>query len=586
MCMTCFRRMFRRVKSRKPPVSRDADALRHQSFLAHQALILVGLLAVLALGAGGTAQAASQDPRVIVSLTFDDGYAEHVAAARLLTANGLRGTFFIPSGFVGTDGYMTVDDLRSLGRDGHEIGGHTVTHPHLTTMSRDEALRQICNDRANLTGWGFSVTSFAYPFAATDAQAEDAAKTCGYNSARGLDDVRTRFSCPDCDYAETLPPANYFHTAAPQDAHNTWTLQDLKDTVTNAMPGGGWVQETFHRIGPNSADPLNVSQDVFDAFIVWLAHLQATGVVNVRTVHEVIGGTERPLVPAAPAPLPAAGVNMLKNPGLEESTKDGPACWQIDSYGVNSSALTTTSPGHSGAAAATLTVSDFGSGDVKIMPSMDLGQCSPTTTAGHAYSLKGWYKSTASARMTVFYRTGLGFWHFWCDSPDFPPATEYKHAEWTTPALPEGASAVSFGLSLSSNGAITSDDYEMYDLGVPAAQGSAAPAPPATGGVFGDHLYDGMAWLEGLAVLAVAARVYYVIPRPRIRWHAKTRDVAEADRGRHKHLPAGDGLRPVVSRRNLTLEGPHGLARSSETNNHLSPGTGTSARSRTRSNGR
>ena len=46
---------------------------------------------------------------------------------------------------------------------GHEIGGHSVTHPDLTTLPSDEAKRQICDDRVNLTNWGFRVTSLAYP---------------------------------------------------------------------------------------------------------------------------------------------------------------------------------------------------------------------------------------------------------------------------------------------------------------------------------------------------------------------------------------------------------------------------------------
>lgn len=500
-----------------------------------RAVILLGLMAALALAEVGRGQASPAAPRVVVSLTFDDGYVDHVGAARLLTDHGLRGTFFVPSGFIGSAGYMTVADLQSLARDGHEIGGHTVTHPPLPQVSRGEAMRQVCNDRANLAGWGFAPTSFAYPYAATGPVAEDVTRACGYNSARGLDGVRTRFGCPECRSAETLPPVNAFHTAAPADVHNTWTLQDLKDTVSNALPEGGWVQETFHRVGPDASDDLNVSPEIFSEFIAWLAQAQAARLISVRTVHEVIGGTSQPLVSASPAPAPAPGANMLPNPGLEEQTADGPRCWQSDSYGMNTSTLTTTAPGRTGAAAGRLTVSNFRSGDAKALTRMDLGECSPAAEAGHAYSLKAWYKSTGPSHLTVFYRTGVGFWEFWCQSPEFPSSSEYSHAEWTTPVLPEGATAVSFGLSLSANGVITSDDYAMYDSGVSPAPGPAAvipaPGPATTASAAGvDHLYDGMGWLAAIAVLGIAARTYYAAAR--LGTHHRALHVRKRDDGK------------------------------------------------------
>ncbi len=58
---------------------------------------------------------------------------------------------------------MTTAQLRQLQGDGHEIGGHTLTHPHLPALSVDERRRQVCDDRASLLGQGFAVRSFASP---------------------------------------------------------------------------------------------------------------------------------------------------------------------------------------------------------------------------------------------------------------------------------------------------------------------------------------------------------------------------------------------------------------------------------------
>ncbi|MDR0345974.1 MAG: polysaccharide deacetylase family protein, partial [Nocardiopsaceae bacterium] len=81
------------------------------------------------LAAGRQAAARSGHPgRTVVSLTFDDGDADQLTAARILHAHGMAGTFYIITGAVGTPGYLTVAQLRELARAGNEIGGHTVSH--------------------------------------------------------------------------------------------------------------------------------------------------------------------------------------------------------------------------------------------------------------------------------------------------------------------------------------------------------------------------------------------------------------------------------------------------------------------------
>ena len=138
--------------------------------LSSAAFLLAGLLSALLPGT-----AAAQLPQTVVSITFDDGNADQLPAAQTLHAAGMKGTFYIPSGFVDAPDYLTRADLNTIAGMGHEIGGHIVTHPDLTTLPSDEAKRQICDDRVNLTNWGFRVTSFAYPFAAATAATESLA---------------------------------------------------------------------------------------------------------------------------------------------------------------------------------------------------------------------------------------------------------------------------------------------------------------------------------------------------------------------------------------------------------------------------
>ena len=303
--------------------------------LLRRAKSLVTVTAALALAVAGLAMsppAAHAAAPTVVSLTFDDGHADQLAAAQTMNSLGLKGTFYVTSGVVNTPNYFTLAQVQALAAAGHEIGGHTVTHPDLTTLPSDEATRQVCNDRVNLSNWGFRVTSFAHPFAAANASTEAIVRNCGYNSARGLGDIRTRFSCGTCAVGESMPPADPYYTTAPDQVENTWTLADLQRSVTQAENGaGGWVQLTFHHIANNPSDPITTSPTVFNQFATWLKTRPAT--TTVKTVDQVIGGTLKPLVSGPAVPPPGTG-NLVKNPGFETLTNGAPQCWQQGGYGT------------------------------------------------------------------------------------------------------------------------------------------------------------------------------------------------------------------------------------------------------------
>ncbi|MFH5880295.1 polysaccharide deacetylase family protein [Arthrobacter sp. NA-172] len=433
----------------------------------------VVVLAFTGVTAGITAPAAQAANPTVVTLTFDDANADQLNAAQTMQGLGLVGTFFTPSGFLNNPNYMTTSDLQGLVASGNEIGGHTVTHPDLVNLPADEATRQICNDRVNLSNMGFSVTSFAYPFASENASVQTIVKNCGFNTARGLGDIQTRFGCAGCPVAESIPPANAYLTAAPDEVDNTWTLADLQKAVTQAEPAGGWVQLTFHHISATSTDPLNITPTLFSQFATWLKARPAT--TTVKTVNQVIGGTVKPLVSGPQAPPQGTG-NLIKNPSLETQQNGIPQCWAAGGYGANTSAFAVVSPGHTGNVAEKLTVTGYVDGDAKLLPALDLGGCSPTATAGHSYNIGAWYTSSTNTQFELYYRIGLGSWKYWTSSPWFGAATTYQKATWTTPALPAGANGISFGLNLFSNGTITTDDYEMFDVAT-----VTPPPPPAAG---------------------------------------------------------------------------------------------------------
>jgi putative cell wall-binding protein len=456
------------------------------------------LLAVLGsfgavVGMALPAQAATP---TVVSVTFDDGNADQLAAAQVMKDKGLKGTFYIISGVVGQPNYLTQAQVGEIAGMGHEIGGHTVSHVDLATVDAAEATRQVCNDRATLSSWGHAVTSFAYPFASQNAQAQQVVKDCGYNSARGLGDLKTApgTPCADCAVAETIPPANPYLTAAADQVTSTWTLDDLKKWVTDAeAAGGGWVQLTFHHVCDNecgfTAEDPTTSTALFNEFTTWLAAWQDGSTKQVKTVNEVIGGAVVAPPAAGPITPPAgAGVNGVVNPGLDVVGADGQAkCWYNNSYlepltATNTPVFSTETPGRTGSGVASkIVMTNYSGGDAKKLQTFDGSECSPTVVEGHTYSLRAWYKSTVPTQFAVHYRNAAGVWTYSTASPFFPPSATYTQAVWTTPAVPPGSSGISFGLNIMANGELVTDDYELYDMNGAPGLSLTTATPVVTG---------------------------------------------------------------------------------------------------------
>ncbi len=438
--------------------------------LAAVTLVLPAVVPAQGSAAAGSS-AAGHVPRTVVTLTFDDGNADQMAAARVLHRYRLPATLYIITGAVGTPGYVTRSDLRQLAAEGNEIGGHTVSHLRLTALTTAEARRQVCDSRSILARWGYRAVSFAYPGGAVSPRAEAIVRGCGYTSARGVVGLRAP-GCPGCVRTESIPPRNPMVLRTAGEVDSTWTLRGLERTVTAAERQGGWLPLVFHHVcGSRRCGGLAVRATMLEAFARWLTQRQQLGTV-VRTVGQVTGGPD----PATPRVAPA-GPHGIVNPSLEsvassgavsaslETTSTAPArtprCWMEGGYGRNTARWERTTDRHGGRWAERLTVTGYHSGDAKLLPQFDLGQCSLPVRPGRSYTLGSWYQSTAQTQYSVYYRTWSGRWVYWTSSPYFPASPGWAQARWPTPPLPAGASGLTFGLALFSAGSLTTDSYSF-----------------------------------------------------------------------------------------------------------------------------
>ncbi|HTU96747.1 MAG TPA: polysaccharide deacetylase family protein [Solirubrobacteraceae bacterium] len=147
-------------------------------------------------------------PGRVVAVTFDDAFASvRDRAAPILDRLGVPATVFAPTAFMdgGADlewpgvahwqqspfaselAAMDWADLRRLADAGWEIGSHTHTHPHLTTLDDDALRRELVASREFCAeALDRPCRSIAYPYGDVDERVAAAAAAAGYEAGAKL----------------------------------------------------------------------------------------------------------------------------------------------------------------------------------------------------------------------------------------------------------------------------------------------------------------------------------------------------------------------------------------------------------------
>ncbi|WP_432741256.1 tandem-95 repeat protein [Methylobacter sp. G7] len=434
---------------------------------------------LLTLNVVQSVEAAGVKYLTLVSLTFDDGLRESAAIQPLLDS-GLKATFYVNSnrirltGPIDNNDFLTKGEIDTLFNNGYEIGGHTIDHVDLATLSDAAQLQAICDDLATLRGWyGDNIYSLAYPYTSTGPATQGIVaggcpgtygslnKPVGkYESGRAGGGL----GCQECSVAESLPAPNPYHLATTDAVVSTTTLATLQSYVTQAeINGGGWVPLVFHSVC-NGCSTYAVTQEMLINFLTWLRAREPQG-TYVKTVHQVMSGDYPPLPP--PPPL---GPNLIINPSLEVVVGNNnlPDCWQLGDWGSSTATWTRTTDAYTGGFAQRLQITAYNNGDRKLMPTLDAGQmsggCAPPVDAGTNYQVSAYYKSTTPSTFILFYLNANGVWQYWRDGPNLPASNDWSQMTYQTGTLPVGAKAMSFGIALSSVGTLTTDEYSMSKI--------------------------------------------------------------------------------------------------------------------------
>jgi peptidoglycan/xylan/chitin deacetylase (PgdA/CDA1 family) len=125
-------------------------------------------------------------PELPVVVTFDDGYADFLAAAERLAAAGLPSTLYVTTGEIGSAGMLTRGQLRSLGGT-VEVGAHSRTHPRLDELPPARLSQEVLGSKLDLEDLlQRPVHSFAYPHGDHDRNVRRAVVDAGFESAAAV----------------------------------------------------------------------------------------------------------------------------------------------------------------------------------------------------------------------------------------------------------------------------------------------------------------------------------------------------------------------------------------------------------------
>jgi len=244
----------------------------------------------------------------LVTFTFDDGNgALFLNAFPVLEKYGYPGAAFIVTKDVGQPTYVSRAQLQQLYQAGWEIGSHTVNHPHLPELSREQVEGELRASKEWLESVGFEVFSFASPYGEYNetvlevvgeiyAAHRTAGPEDGFNLLPLEGDERYHLRVVGTDSETTVGEVCYW--------------------IEKAAEEGAWLILAFHRIGEEG--PWNWSAEQLEQ-VVEFVHDQGCAV---GTVREGVEGTWQrglpPVVeqvvyesPAAVTPLPTTTPSVV-----------------------------------------------------------------------------------------------------------------------------------------------------------------------------------------------------------------------------------------------------------------------------------
>ncbi|NAS24955.1 polysaccharide deacetylase family protein [Herbidospora sp. NEAU-GS84] len=189
----------------RPLAVRPGDFAEQLAYLAGNGFTPMTFASLIAAvnGTGATL------PARPVVLTFDDGYADfHTEAMPILDRFGFPATLFLTTGWVADAGgeaagrpldhMVSWSQAREAAAQGHEIAGHSHSHPQLDQLPDAELRQELRRGKAVLEDrLGLPVTTMAYPYGYSSARVRREARRAGFWAACAVANDMAGLPAPD-----------------------------------------------------------------------------------------------------------------------------------------------------------------------------------------------------------------------------------------------------------------------------------------------------------------------------------------------------------------------------------------------------
>lgn len=151
---------------------------------------------------------------------WDDGVEDDVRLIEILRKHGAKASFNLNFGFhqdprASSWRYNDIKDVFRLPidrikevYDGFLVANHSMTHPHLESISIKDVTREIRESKDGLEQhFGYAVKGFVYPFGTYNSAVQDAVREAGHVYARTAKHVAEIF--PVADATEFNPNCHF-----------------------------------------------------------------------------------------------------------------------------------------------------------------------------------------------------------------------------------------------------------------------------------------------------------------------------------------------------------------------------------------
>jgi peptidoglycan/xylan/chitin deacetylase (PgdA/CDA1 family) len=250
-------------------------------------VLAVAVAACLFPAAAAVAQvvpAKQEAPALIqgmVTISLDDAWrSQFTKALPILEAAGIKATFYLTAEPLqkSWDDFMTAEEAKSLSAKGHEIGSHTVTHPHLPKIPTASVEQEFADSKAYLEQLtGAPVTSLAYPYGESDGRMKALLEKAGYANARGI----------EADSLNDQASAKYDLRAFVPEPATPW--RKIKAAIAEAKAKRQWLILVFHKV-ERRGGKYSVTPAVFQKI---MKEIKTSGVRTV-TIREGLAALGKP----------------------------------------------------------------------------------------------------------------------------------------------------------------------------------------------------------------------------------------------------------------------------------------------------